>query len=257
MLSSVATRDERPRRQTPTRIGRAQRNYEHSLRSIGRHVGDLIAGVAAGENWLEAVPSLRQLLDAYGEALQPWAITTASRMLNEIDARDRDSWRSLGNAISSQLRADILRAPVGERLRELLADQVSLIRSIPTDAAQRVHEIAVKALEDSGRARELAAEIMESGEVAQSHATLIAVTETARAASVLTETRATLGAGSTNYRWRTSRDSAVRPDHKILEGKVFAWSDPPVADRRTGARAHPGRIYRCRCWPEPIVEMEE
>lgn len=201
---------------------------------------------------MSAVPTLTQLLARYAEALTPWATATARKMLLEVNERDRESWRSLGQAISVQLRHDILAAPVGERLRELLADQVDLIRSIPTGAAQRVHELTLKGLEDSTRAREYAQEIRRSGEVAQSRAQLIAVTEVARTASVLTQTRAE-AAGSTHYRWRTSEDGAVRPDHKRLDGRVFAWTDPPIADRRTGARAHPGCIYRCRCWPEPII----
>jgi SPP1 gp7 family putative phage head morphogenesis protein len=247
------TRDARPGTQKPPKLGRAQRSYERALSSIARHAGELIEGVASGSNWLEAVPTLRQLLDAYATALIPWATATARSMLNEVDARDRESWRSLGGAISVQLRNDILRTPVGERMRELLAAQVGLIRSIPTDAANRVHELTLKGLENSERASTYVAEIMRSGEVAKSHAQNIAVTEVARTASVLTQVRAE-SAGSSHYRWRTSLDSAVREDHRILEGKVFAWNAPPIADRRTGARAAPGRIYRCRCWPEAIID---
>jgi len=243
-------------RQTQPRLGRPRLNYERSLRSIGEHVGNLITGVTQGKNWLETIPTLRQLLEAYAEALKPWATATAHRMLMDIDAQDRKAWLSLGSAISTQLRQDILRAPVGERLRELLAEEVSLIRSIPTDAALRVHELSIKALENSGRYRELTEEVMRSGEVAKSRATLIARTETSRTATALTQVRAE-AAGSTHYVWETSRDSSVRPGHKVMQGKVCAWDDPPAVDEGDGhiMHHHPGSIWNCRCWARPIVDL--
>jgi SPP1 gp7 family putative phage head morphogenesis protein len=60
--------------------------------------------------------------------------------------------------------------------------------------------------------------------------------------------------GLKRYRWRTSEDSRVRPDHDRLEGQIFDWSNPPIVDRRTGRRAHPKRDFQCRCWAEPILD---
>jgi uncharacterized protein with gpF-like domain len=100
-----------------------------------------------------------------------------------------------------------------------------------------------------------------------SHARLIARTETARTASVLTEVRAK-SVGSEGYIWRTSLDADVRPkigtpnfaklntlamgSHRKLEGTFHRWDDPPIASEN-GERAHPGQIYNCRCWPEPVL----
>ncbi len=196
------------------------------------------------------------MLRAYAEALKPWATATAKRMLADVNARDLASWRGLGEAISRQLRFDILRAPVGETMRGLLAEQVTLIQSLPIEAAQRVHEFTLKGLEGSVRPKEVAAAILRSGEVTQSRATLIARTEVARTASVLTQARAT-HAGSTHYIWETSEDHDVRPGHRAMQGKVCEWASPPAVNE--GGRImyhHPGQIWNCRCWPRPILDLD-
>lgn len=45
------------------------------------------------------------------------------------------------------------------------------------------------------------------------------------------------------YTWRTRKDIAVRKEHRIREGIVFDWDDPPEG-------GHPGEDYGCRCWAE-------
>ena len=49
---------------------------------------------------------------------------------------------------------------------------------------------------------------------------------------------------TTHYIWRTRGDRRVRGSHRVNEGQVFAWNDPPP----TG---HPGEEPGCRCWAEP------
>lgn len=184
--------------------------------------------------------------------LKGWATQTASNMLMDVALRDEQAWQMMARELSRGLREEIRSAPTGQVMQQLLAEQVSLIQSIPLDAAQRVHRLTLEGLEDSARAKEIAAEIMRSEEVSQSKAVLIARTEVARTASTLTQARAE-HIGSDSYIWRTSGDSTVRTDHKVLNGKIFQWNNPPVADERSGARAHPGCIYNCRCWAEVLV----
>lgn len=232
------------------KAARAERIYARQLSRLAEHVGHIITGFAP--DGAVQIPTLSDMLRKYAEALTPWAVSTAQAMLEEVNQRDLAAWKSLSAELSDGLRRELASAPTGEIMRRLLADQVGLIKSIPIDAAQRVHDLTLKGLEDGARASEVAAEIMRSGEVARSRAMTIARTEVARAATTLTQARAE-HAGSTHYVWMTSKDSTVRADHKRLSGLVFAWNDPPVADIRSGARAHPGCIYNCRCWAKPVL----
>lgn len=252
--------DRKPKQRATSRAAapktaRAERVYAQQLERVGAHVGELIGGFTAAD--LSMVPALQSLLERYAQALTPWAERTAGRMLAEVNARDIDTWRALGRAISGQLRRDLTTAPVGGVMKRLLGEQVTLIRSLPLEAAKRVHELTLKGLESSTRAREVAQEIARSGDVTQSRATLIARTEVARTASVLTQTRAQY-VGSTHYVWRTSRDGAVRPGHRDMEGKACEWAHPPAVNESGRVmHFHPGQIWNCRCWPEPILIDDE
>jgi SPP1 gp7 family putative phage head morphogenesis protein len=68
-------------------------------------------------------------------------------------------------------------------------------------------------------------------------------------------------AGITHYIWSTSHDSRVRPapgthgtdNHRILDGRYFAFSNPPTVDPAVGRKANPGQDYNCRCVAIPIL----
>lgn len=198
----------------------------------------------------ETVPTIRTMLEKYAEALDPWARSTVTRMLAEVNNRDAKTWAEQAQAMGLALRKELHNAPTGALMRQLMEEQVGLIKSLPTEAAQRVHDLVIKGLEDSARADEVASEIRRSGEVTESRANLIARTEVARSASKLTEARA-LHIGSEGYIWRTSGDSDVRHSHKQMEGKFVRWDTPPTLS--DGTTTHAGQIYNCRCYPEPVI----
>lgn len=204
----------------------------------------------------ENVPTLAQLLRSYAQAIFPWAQVTAGKMLAEVNDRNRASWNALGQRLSAQLHRDITNAPVGEMLRALLGEQVVLIQSIPTEAAQRVHDLTIKGLEDSTRAAEIAHEIGRTEEVTRSRATLIARTEVSRTSTNLTQARCAQ-IGATHYRWRTAGDGSVRPGHRAMEGKLCEWASPPsVEENGKIMHFHPGTIWNCRCYAEPVLDLD-
>ncbi|WP_244254245.1 phage minor head protein [Burkholderia vietnamiensis] len=198
---------------------------------------------------LEAIPTIEHLLRRYAEALGPWAEVTAARMLDDLNRRDEQAWMQQAQEMSRALRDELRRAPTGETMRALMAEQVTLIKSIPLEAAKRVHRLTIEALEDGTRAAQISKAIQESGEVAKSRADLIARTEVSRAATSLTEARA-LHVGSPGYFWRTSGDSDVRDSHRKMNGQFVRWDDPPTLDGMTG---HAGQFPNCRCWCEVVV----
>ncbi len=239
--------------QEKVKTSRAERDFARSLKSIADQVGTLIDAFPAGDPSSE--PGLIALLEKYAEALTPWAERTARAMLLEVNERDRESWRSLGNAISLQLHRDLRDAPVGEAMRALLDEQVTLITSLPREAAERVHTLTLQGLEDSTRAAGNSPRdrVQRRGGFTKSRAMLIARTEVSRTASLLTQTRAE-AVGSEGYQWETSKDGAVRPSHRAMQGKFVRWNDPPMLDDLTG---HAGALPNCRCWPRPIIDLNQ
>ena len=227
----------------------AERFYATNLRKIARHIGDLVGIFDPAD--FAGMPRVRSLLDRYAQTLAPWAYATATRMITEVAAREGKAWRRVAEAMGLNIRAELQSVRFDEAIRALRDEQVRLITSLPTEAAERVHVLALRGLEDGTRAKEIAAEIMRTGEVTRGRAMLIARTEVGRTSTTLTQVRAE-GVGSTHYQWASVGDSDVRPLHKKLNGHIFAWNEPPIADE-SGIRAHPGCIFNCRCIALPII----
>lgn len=226
-----------------------ERAYAVNLRRIARVIADLVRGFDPRQIW--SADALRRTLDEYANILTPWATATAQRMIDQVAAHDRNSWREVSAQIGQGLKFELENAPTGPAMRGLLRDQVQLITSIPREAAQRVHDLAQEALLTSERPAALAKKIMATGEVSKSKATLIARTETARTASVLSQVRAQ-SIGCTYFVWKTVGDSRVRESHRALNGKVFRYDSPPVCDP-PDIRALPGQVFNCRCRASPII----
>lgn len=243
----MTTTRARKRRGNPVKTRGVEARYAGSLRKIGEHCGVIINGFEPGDS--AALPTIQHLLDAYSNVLHQWAVKTASDVLMDVALRDEKSWREHARDLSRGLREEIRTAPTGRVMQQLLAEQVDLIKSIPREAAERVHRLTLQSIEDSTRASEISKEIQRSGEVAKSRADLIARTEVSRAASTLTQARAQ-HIGSDGYIWRTSHDGDVRHSHKEMEGKFVRWDDPPTLD---GMTAHAGCFPNCRCYPEPVI----
>lgn len=226
---------------------RMEEDYAVKLRALARHIASIISGFEVND--LPGATWLRTALERYASALTPWAEAVAKTTVTEIAARDERSWFQVASKMGRELREELAAAPTGPTLRSLMADQVTLIKSLPLEAAERVHRLAIEGIETGGRASSLAAEIMRTGEVTLSRANLIARTETGRVSTVLTQVRAQ-HIGSPGYNWRTVGDSDVRPSHRAMNGKFVAWEAPPTLDGLTG---HAGAIPNCRCFCEPVI----
>lgn len=173
----------------------------------------------------------------YSKILTPWAEELVNKMHGEVLKRNELAWSQLSKEIGLNKRK-FQGAPVKGTLRDLLNEQVHLIKSIPIEAAQRVHDLSSKGLLEGGRTKAIEEDILRQVEVSRGKARVIARTEVARTASLLTETRAK-HIGSEGYIWRTSRDSDVRDSHKKMEGKFVRYDSPPTLDGLVG---HAGQL---------------
>lgn len=231
------------------RLSGFERRYVRQLREIAAHVGKFITGVGDPLQDPMLVNTITNAMGLYAQALEPWARAWTWRTINQMDQQNEAAWLRNSRLMSQSLRAEIANAPTGEAMRALMDEQVVLIQSLPTEAAQRVHKLTMEGMLQGTRAREISKMIQASGEVCKSRADLIARTEVGRTATNLTQARAQY-VGSTEYIWRTSRDERVRHSHAEMEGRTVAWNDPPTLDNLTG---HAGALPNCRCYPEPII----
>jgi SPP1 gp7 family putative phage head morphogenesis protein len=225
-----------------------EKDYARALKKIAKqaaHIVDLHADGAV----ITYPAKMMAELEKYSAMLEPWADKTAAKMINATKASVERTIKSQSREISRTLRQQINSTPMGVATRAMQSAQVELIKSIPIEAGVRAQNLALSAFTGGRRPSEVAAEIERTEQVTTSRAMLIARTETAKAASIVTEVRAK-EVGATHYIWRTAGDSDVRESHAEMEGEVCSYDDPPIVD---GEPLNPGMIYNCRCYAEPII----
>jgi SPP1 gp7 family putative phage head morphogenesis protein len=230
-------------------VRRAERYYTTQLRALARNIGSIIDAFPPGDP--QATDQLVELLNRYAYIIEPWARATAARMIEEVTRRDAGAWFKISRQIGSNLRTMIETAPIGNTIRTMLDDQVTLITSLPTEAARRVQQYTQDFVAGGRRYGELVDLVRDSGDVTVNRATLIARTETAKAQSAIVQARAE-HIGAEQYIWLSVRDNAVRKEHRRLHGTIHRWDDPPIAEAN-GERHHPGNFPNCRCYAEPIL----
>lgn len=208
---------------------------------------------------IQAAARIQGRLFSYADQITPWATQVAAVMCERASEADLATWKSIGEDISRATIEKLKSAAVGPAFDALQASQVELIKSLPLDAAKKVHEWTRDGLAEGQRFPDIAKRIQtELGQQVEFRAVCVARTETARARSNFTQARAQ-AVGSTHYVWHTCGDGAVREMHAALDGTIQAWSDPPVCEIGKGGvpvRAHPGCVWNCRCFPFPLFDEE-
>lgn len=229
---------------------RAETSYTTRLRQVARQIGSIVNTMAPG-GFVKNLNGIMSMLEQYSHALEPWADAAASYMVADVSRRTDRVWHQSGIEISRALREEMRYTQTGTQHRRIMNENVTLIKSIPLDAAKRVHDITTGALYSGKRPEEIAQQIARTQTVSVSKARLIARTEVSRTAGTLMQVRA-VALGSPGYIWRTSKDSDVRDTHKAMEAVYVPWNQPPKTDKGLDPY-HAGCGPNCRCFAEPVL----
>lgn len=203
--------------------------------------------------------------DARYEALRRGVLNT----LADIDQQPMDNTANIqtiyertisymGNDFDKALSAIRIPPTFTPQQREMIAKDytTNLDLYIKKWAKSNIIELREKVQDNAfagRRARNLENLIKQNYGVSQNKAKFLARQETSLLLSKYSESRYA-DIGITTYKWSTSHDERVRDDHKHLNGKVFSFDEPPITNRKTGARNNPGEDYGCRCVAVPIVK---
>lgn len=163
--------------------------------------------------------------------------------------------------------ADLTPAITQELQRQLTENLDLSVREFSLEKIPELRRLAAENAFAGGRADRLAELIEARFGVAKRKAAFLAEQETSLLVSKYRELRYT-EIGVQRYRWSTSHDERVRPDHKLLDGAEFSFDDPPCTNRsQTVATAtrkaqparycNPGEDFRCRCVPFALLESIE
>lgn len=133
-------------------------------------------------------------------------------------------------------------------ISQFIHENVALVRRLQGDALGHLEALIYRGLASGMDAEELGGAIADRLGIAERHARLIARDQIQKLDSKVTELRhAELGIRS--FVWWSMQDDRVRPRHRSLHGKTFAYSDPP-------ADGLPGQPVGCRCRQAPVLDQQ-
>lgn len=174
-----------------------------------------------------------------------------AQLLNLEGQRHTKAWMSAARrAFGIDLSSVVAEEDLGTFLSAAALRNASLIRGMAEDVLKRVATETTAALIAGESAAQLQVRLKKQLGIGDSRARLIARDQTSKLTADLNRIRHEQ-AGITKYIWRTSVDERVRPRHRDLEGKVYAYGEP------TGAEdgLPPGQPIQCRCVAQAIVEF--
>lgn len=134
--------------------------------------------------------------------------------------------------------------------------------SIPVEYDDIASLVAFRTLTSGERPAPLAQELVKSfPELDYSDIYSAMLTKCSIASSARVKFRA-LQMGMDWYIWRTARDGdRVREAHRMMEGVVCNWNDPPNPERllsgTDGKLEHPGYAKECRCIALPVISFDD
>ena len=241
----------------PILPNRIENDYALKLRKVALIIGNMIESHAHFEkdvsgNIVKVIirEGLMELARNYAGSLDGWANAIASTMLSQVENSNKKYWLTLASHLGASIRSQQQTDAIAQVSRTLVREQVTLIKSLPLEAAKRAQDLALEATTKGKRAADVARQIMDSGDIAKNRANTIARTEIHKANAAMTEARAKY-VGSSKYIWRTAGDEIVRESHAAMEGVVCDFDDPPTLD--DGDSYNAGEGVNCRCFSEPII----
>lgn len=201
------------------------------------------------------------------EPFNSFVYSAVRRMVTPIAIQNMKTWRKAAKkSTKNPYLYKLLMREINNGLKNDINIQIeenaNLIKTLPTDVAKKVtkdiEEMALKGM----RASEIAKVIREQTDKhSRASAKLIARTEVSKTTTSLTKARCD-NLDLHWYVWRTAEDGdRVRKSHRIMEGVLVNWNEPPSPEALAGEKSvgnyHAGNIWNCRCYPEPLIEIDD
>lgn len=220
---------------------------------------------AAGEDKEKYVRDMNEFQSS--EQYTNFVYSAVKRMVTPLAANNYSTWRRAAKKANRSphlytLLMRELNTGIVMDINQQIEENADLIRTLPNDTARKVvkdiEEMAFKGM----RASDIAKIIQDkTKQHARASARLIARTEVSKTTTALTKARCS-NLDIHWYVWRTAEDgNRVRKSHRIMNGVLVNWNDPPSPERLAGEKDvgnyHAGNIWNCRCYPEPLLEIDD
>nr|DAJ94248.1 MAG TPA: Minor capsid component [Caudoviricetes sp.] len=220
---------------------------------------------SVGEDQALYVQRMNQFQSSY--QYEKYIMSAVKRMVTPLADMNWRTWREAARkSTQGRFLYSLLTEELEQGRKVIIDDQVfenaALIRTLPNDVAQKVVKDIEKEFLKGKRARSIEKIIrQETDKHSRASARLIARTEVSKTQSALTKARAQ-ALDMQWYVWRTALDgNRVRPSHRLMEGVLVNWNDPPSPEALAGEKNvgyyHAGNIWNCRCYSDPLLDMDD
>ena len=242
--------------------GRLEKQYGAAIGRIVKRILAPIRQEASLEEWLQSIAERSQAAD-----VQEASNLLAQNMVRWASIRNAKSWREA--AAKSQRSRELYRllqhemqGPVGIQVQRLIQDNAGYISSVPLDAARVLVDEVARAQQSGARASTISKMLKTRfPQLLKSRVHLISRTEVSKASLALTESRCQ-ELDLPAYVWRTSKDQRVRDSHRLMDGVVVFWNDPPSPEALDGVKStlghyHAGGAPNDRCTQEVLLSIDD
>jgi SPP1 gp7 family putative phage head morphogenesis protein len=186
--------------------------------------------------------AMRRLVLTLNASLEDWAV--------RVEEWHRQRFAQLFTASGAKLDMLLGRGDVRATLQAVLAENVSLIKSLDDQMRNGISGSVFRGLTARSPAREVAREIRKVAGIAARRAELIAADQLQKLTGRLDQERQEQ-VGIKRFKWRHSGKRNPRPEHVARDGKIYRW------DSAVARSDPPGRAIRCGCRAQPIVDLAE
>lgn len=248
-------------------IWRQSRKIENEYLKTLYTLCDMFKKIAqsVGEDQALYVQRMNQFQSSY--QYEKYIMSAVKRMVTPLADMNWRTWREAARkSTQGRFLYSLLTEELEQGRKVIIDDQVfenaALIRTLPNDVAQKVVKDIEKEFLKGKRARSIEKIIrQETDKHSRASARLIARTEVSKTQSALTKARAQ-ALDMQWYVWRTALDgNRVRPSHRLMEGVLVNWNDPPSPEALAGEKNvgyyHAGNIWNCRCYSDPLLDMDD
>jgi SPP1 gp7 family putative phage head morphogenesis protein len=242
---------------------RLQRSYAQGIRRIaGRILQPKLPEQTLAE-WLQTIVERSQAADVQeasahlSREMFRWANVGNQRTWREAAAKSQKS-----RMLYKYLQQELTNTAVGGRVAQLIAQNAGYISSLPQVAARTVVDEVTRAQQAGARPATMDKMLRARfPKLLRSRVHLISRTETSKASAALTRARSE-DLDLPCYIWRTSKDARVRDSHRLMDGVLVFWSDPPSPEALDGVKSglghyHAGEAPNDRCYSEPVLSFDD
>lgn len=233
-----------------------EKAYRREMEAIFKEYGPVTQDASLAS---QARIALSKLQARFAKLFNQKAKPIVEQIFGQVDKASatslHESLKELSGGLS--LKTKIMTPALSEAMTAAIAENVSLIKSIPQRYHLQIEGAVMRSMQPGGNGLQEVTEALSRYEgITRRRVDIIALDQVRKATTAFNTERAK-AAGIRKFEWVHSAGSAEpRKKHVDADGKIYSFDDPPrIGDN--GEPVLPGQAINCRCVARPIVDFGE